>query len=202
MPEPNEGHLAVADLESRGLVSGTITQNVDGLHEAAGSRRVINLHGRLDRVRCLSCGETSTRQSLDARLSEANRTWRAQATGVNPDGDVDLPDDVLDGFTVVDCLACGGVLKPDVVYFGENVPPDRVASAYALVGSAASILVLGSSLTVFSGRRFVVRAAQAGVPVAIVNEGPTRCDDLASVRVHAPLGATLGRLSPLPGAGS
>jgi len=199
---PNAGHLAVADLERRGLVVGTITQNVDGLHESAGSRRVVDLHGRLDRVRCLSCGATSTRQSLDVRLAAANSAWRATATGVNPDGDVDLPDDVLDSFTVVDCLACGGVLKPDVVYFGENVPPDRVAAAYALADEAASILVLGSSLTVFSGRRFVVRAAQAGIPVAIVNDGPTRCDNLATVRIHAPLGETLRRLARLQDAGS
>jgi NAD-dependent SIR2 family protein deacetylase len=194
---PNEGHLAIAALESHDLVSATITQNVDGLHQSAGSRRVIDLHGRLDRVRCLSCDATSTRQSLDARLTEANRSWRATIASVNPDGDVDLPDEALDGFFVVDCLDCGGVLKPDVVYFGENVPPDRVATAYALLDEAASMLVLGSSLAVFSGRRFVVRAAQAGLPVAIVNDGPTRCDDLATVRIHARLGETLTRLSSL-----
>lgn len=192
---PNTGHLAVADLEAQGRVTGTITQNVDGLHTAAGSRAVIDLHGRLDRVVCLSCAATSSRTALDDRLSAANRSWRATATAVNPDGDVDLPDTVLDGFTVVDCETCEGVLKPDVVYFGENVPAERVAEAYALLEQAAAVLVLGSSLTVFSGRRFVMRAAQAGVPVAIVNEGPTRCDDLAAVRISRPLGATLTALS-------
>jgi NAD-dependent SIR2 family protein deacetylase len=192
---PNAGHRALAALERQGLVNGTITQNVDGLHTAAGSQTVIDLHGRLDRVVCLSCERSSTRQALDERLGEANREWRATATRVNPDGDVDLPDAVLDGFTVVDCEACEGILKPDVVYFGENVPAPRVAASYALVDAAAALLVLGSSLTVFSGRRFVMRAAQAGVPVAIVNEGPTRCDDLAAVRLSRPLGATLSALS-------
>ncbi len=198
--QPNQGHAAVADLESRGLVVGVITQNVDGLHHRAGSRNVIDLHGRLDRVVCLSCQATSSRHRLDDRLTEANRSWRATATAVNPDGDVDLADSVLDGFAVVDCESCGGVLKPDVVYFGENVPPSRVADAYALVDAAASVLVLGSSLTVFSGRRFVARAAQTGVPVAIVNEGSTRGDDLADIRLDAPLGATLGRLAASVGA--
>jgi len=192
---PNSGHLALADLERRGSVVGTITQNVDGLHTAAGSKAVIDLHGRLDRVVCLSCSATSTRAALDARLSAANRSWRATATALNPDGDVDLPDAMLDGFTVVDCVGCGGVLKPDVVYFGENVPADRVAAAYTLVDAAGALLVLGSSLTVFSGRRFVMRAAQAGVPVAIVNEGATRCDDLATIRLSRPLGVTLTALS-------
>ena len=117
-------------------------------------------------------------------------------TAVNPDGDVDLPDEQLDGFTVVDCDACGGLLKPDVVYFGENVPPERVAAANDLVDSARSLLVLGTSLHVFSGRRHVVRAAKAGIPVVVVNQGPTRADDLATVRLDAPLGATLAALVP------
>jgi NAD-dependent SIR2 family protein deacetylase len=192
--EPNAGHRAVAELERRGLVVGTVTQNVDGLHQAAGSREVVDLHGRLDRVVCLGCGATSDRVALRARLDEANREWRATVTAVNPDGDVDLPDEQLDGFVVVDCLECGGLLKPDVVYFGENVPASRVVASYALVDGAALLLVLGTSLTVFSGRRFVVRAAAAGIPVAIVNDGATRGDDHAVVRIAAPLGATLTAL--------
>jgi NAD-dependent SIR2 family protein deacetylase len=191
---PNTGHRAVAELERRGVVVGTITQNVDGLHQAAGSTAVVDLHGRLDRVVCLACGATSSRSDLRARLDEANREWRATVTAVNPDGDVDLPDDQLDGFEVVDCLRCGGLLKPDVVYFGENVPVDRVERSYALVDDARLLLVLGSSLTVFSGRRFVVRAANAGIPVAIVNDGPTRGDAHAALKLESPLGATLAAL--------
>lgn len=193
--QPNDGHRALAELEQRGLVRGTITQNVDGLHQAAGSMHVVDLHGRLDRVICLDCGDLTTRAELDARLGEANAGWRATVTAINPDGDVDLPDEQLDSFTVVDCLRCDGTLKPDVVYFGENVPPDRLAAAYALADGARALLVLGSSLTVFSGRRFVMRADKAGVPVAIVNDGPTRGDDVAAVRLGTPLGATLRALA-------
>lgn len=191
---PNDGHRAVAELEQRGLVLGTITQNVDGLHQAAGATRVIDLHGRLDRVVCLACGAEEDRAHLRARLDAANASWRATITAVNPDGDVDLPDEQLDGFTVVDCERCGGVLKPDVVYFGENVPAARVQTAYDLVDRARSLLVLGTSLTVFSGRRFVLRASKAGVPVAIVNEGPTRGDEHAELKLETPIGPTLSSL--------
>jgi NAD-dependent SIR2 family protein deacetylase len=189
--EPNAGHRAVAALERAALVTGTITQNVDGLHQAGGSVDVIDLHGRLDRVVCLDCRVTSSRAALNERLAQVNSSWRATVTRLNPDGDVDLPDEELDGFDVVGCDACGGVLKPDVVYFGENVPVDRVAASIDRVERASVLLVLGSSLTVFSGRRFVVRAARNGAPIAIVNDGPTRCDDLAAVRINGRLGPTL-----------
>ena len=191
---PNAGHDAVAALEQAGLLVGTITQNVDGLHQAAGAQQVIDLHGRLDRVVCLGCGDVTGRAELDDRLTAANLEWRATITAVNPDGDVDLPEEQLDGFTVVDCLRCGGVLKPDVVYFGENVPAARVEQAYAWLSHARSVLVLGSSLTVFSGRRFVLRAAKEGIPVAIVNDGPTRGDEHARLKLETPLGATLTSL--------
>ena len=191
---PNDGHRAVADLERAGLVSGIITQNVDGLHHQAGSIAVIDLHGRMSRVVCLDCGVVVDRGRVQDRLVDVNREWTGSAGAVNPDGDVDLPDAELDGFVMVACEACGGVLKPDVVYFGENVPAERVTEAYGLVDAATSLLVLGTSLTVFSGRRFVVRAAQQQIPVAIVNAGPTRGDDLATVRVDAPLGQTLASL--------
>jgi NAD-dependent SIR2 family protein deacetylase len=191
---PNDGHRAVAALEARGLVIGTITQNVDGLHQAAGAREVVDLHGRLDRIVCLSCGAGSSRAELRERLDEANREWRATVTAVNPDGDVDLPDEQLDGFVVLDCRVCGGLLKPDVVYFGENVPVARVERSYSLVDRAGLLLVLGSSLTVFSGRRFVVRAGAAGIPVAVVNDGPTRADDQAVLKLESPLGETLTAL--------
>ncbi|MEX2290503.1 MAG: NAD-dependent protein deacetylase [Mycobacteriales bacterium] len=191
----NGGHQAVARLQHAGLLAGIITQNVDGLHTAAGAQDVVELHGNLDRVICLSCGRRSSRQELDARLQAVNRTWRARVLQVNPDGDVDLPDEDLERFRTVDCTACGGVLKPDVVFFGETVPAERVAACFALVEQAAALLVLGSSLTVMSGYRFVLRAAALGLPVAIVNQGVTRGDAKARLRVDAPLGAVLPALA-------
>jgi NAD-dependent SIR2 family protein deacetylase len=195
---PNDGHRAVAELERRGLLAGVVTQNVDGLHQAAGAREVIELHGSLSQVICLDCGDRGSRAELDRRLRLANPDFAALVTGVNPDGDVDLRDDEIDRFRIVACTAChGGMLKPDVVFFGENVPPDRVASCYELVENAQVLLVLGSSLTVMSGRRFVLRAAKLGVPVAIVNQGPTRGDEYATMTVDAPLGRTLAELTGL-----
>ncbi|MGC4814314.1 NAD-dependent protein deacetylase [Micromonospora sp. DT228] len=193
---PNAGHRAVAGLQHAGLVETVITQNVDGLHGAAGSTSVIELHGRLDEVICLDCGNLTSREELDRRLREANPNFVARVAAVNPDGDVDLPDEQVAAFRTVDCAICGtGMLKPDVVFFGETVPPQRVARCFAAVERARSVLVLGSSLTVMSGRRFVIRAAKRGIPVAIVNQGPTRGDDHATVRVDAPLGAVLPRLA-------
>ncbi|MGC5310670.1 NAD-dependent protein deacetylase [Micromonospora zamorensis] len=193
---PNGGHRAVAGLQQAGLVDAVITQNVDGLHGAAGSTSVIELHGRLDEVTCLDCGNLTSREELDRRLREANPDFVARVAAVNPDGDVDLPDEQVAAFRPVDCGICGtGMLKPDVVFFGETVPPQRVARCFAAVEQARSLLVLGSSLTVMSGRRFVIRAAKRGIPVAIVNQGPTRGDAHASVCVDAPLGALLPELA-------
>lgn len=194
---PNAGHRAVAELQRAGAVADVITQNVDGLHQAGGARDVIELHGGLDRTVCLACGDVADRAGLDVRLQEANPDFRPEATDeVNPDGDVELPDEALDGFVMVDCLACGGgPLKPDVVFFGETVPRSRVDHCYGLVDRAASLVVLGSSLTVMSGYRFVLHAAKRGIPVAIVNAGPTRGDDKADVRVDAPLGSVLPDLA-------
>lgn len=189
---PNEGHRAVAQLQTRGLLGGIVTQNVDGLHQSAGARDVLELHGNLERVRCLDCGGLTPRAELDRRLTAANRGWRAHVTAVNPDGDVDVND--VAGFRVVDCAACVGVLKPDVVFFGETVPADRVQRAFSLVESAGCLLVLGSSLTVMSGYRFVLRAAKLGVPVAIVNDGVTRGDAQATVTVEGQLGQVLPEL--------
>ncbi|GAB3807238.1 NAD-dependent protein deacetylase [Micromonospora zhanjiangensis] len=186
---PNAGHRAVADLAAEGLLTGVVTQNVDGLHQAAGARSVIELHGSLDRVICLDCGFRSPRAELDRRLRERNPWFEAQVTAVNPDGDVDLADERIDAFRTVDCAACDdGTLKPDVVFFGESVPPDRVRQCFAVVEAARLLLVLGSSLTVMSGRRFVLRAAKLDIPVAIINQGPTRGDDYATHTVDAPLG--------------
>jgi NAD-dependent SIR2 family protein deacetylase len=192
---PNAGHRAVADLERAGLLAGIITQNVDGLHQAAGAAAVTELHGSLHRVVCLGCWERSPRELLDARLRAANPSWAEAAAGtalepaVNPDGDVALEETA--GFTVVGCPACGGVLKPDVVFFGENVPKPRVESCFALVSAASALVVLGSSLTVMSGLRYVKHAASLGIPVVIVNQGATRGDALATATVDAPLGMTL-----------
>jgi NAD-dependent SIR2 family protein deacetylase len=193
---PNAGHRAVGDLQSTGLLHGVITQNVDGLHQAGGARDVVELHGGLDRTVCLGCGDVASRADLDLRLDAANPHFGVRTDEINPDGDAELPDEVLDGFVMVDCLACGGgLLKPDVVFFGETVPRDRVDHCFELVERAASLLVLGSSLTVMSGYRFVLRAAKRGIPVAIVNAGPTRGDAKADVRVDAPLGVVLPALA-------
>lgn len=182
--EPNPGHLALAEIDPDLL----ITQNVDGLHERAGSPRLVALHGRIADVVCLDCRTTSPRAALQARLTAANPGFveRYADVAVRPDGDVDL--DRTGGFVVLGCEACGGVLKPDVVFFGENVPAPRVERCYAAVdalpGNGGALLVVGSSLTVMSGFRFVRRAAKAGVPVVIVNRGQTRGDDLATCTVH------------------
>jgi len=201
---PNTGHQAVAALEQRGLVTTIITQNVDGLHQAAGAASVTELHGSLHRVTCLGCAQRTSRASLDERLRAANPSWAPSGAmvapglegtagnpgpAVNPDGDVAL--DSADGFVIVDCLACGGMLKPDVVFFGESVPKARVDECFSRVSAASSLIVLGSSLTVFSGFRYVRHAVKLGIPVVIVNQGPTRGDPLASARLEAPLGETL-----------
>ncbi|MDT7787606.1 MAG: hypothetical protein QOF58_6025 [Pseudonocardiales bacterium] len=192
---PNAGHHAVTKLSAK--LSGVITQNVDGLHQAAGREDVVELHGGLDRVICLDCGILSPRLDLDHRLKEANPTFAATTDEINPDGDVFLPEETVRGFEVVGCVECGGVLKPDVVFFGENVPRPRVEQCYELVDNARSLLVLGSSLTVMSGLRFVRRAADSGIPVVIINRGETRGDQYASHRVDLPLGTTLTALADL-----
>jgi NAD-dependent SIR2 family protein deacetylase len=191
---PNDGHRAVARLQDLAAVDGIITQNVDGLHQAGGARAVVELHGNLARIACLDCGEISARDELIERLNAANPDFAATVTAVNPDGDVELDDTELDGFAVVDCTGCGGMLKPDVVYFGESVPRDRVDRSFELVAAARTLLVLGSSLTVMSGRRFVLRAARDGVRVAIVNRGATRGEPYAGLIVDAPLGLVLPEL--------
>ncbi|MGF9759691.1 Sir2 family NAD-dependent protein deacetylase [Microvirga sp. 0TCS3.31] len=180
--EPNAGHDALAHLDPELL----ITQNVDGLHEAAGSRRLVALHGRVADVVCLTCRTTSSRGALERELDALNPGWLERHGWVEsrPDGDVDL-DDTHD-FVVPRC-PCGGPLKPDVVFFGENVPPDRVARCYAAVealGTSGALLVAGSSLTVMSGLRFVKRAAQGRTPIVIVNRGATRGDELASYKLE------------------
>ncbi len=193
---PNAGHGALAALEERGVVAGVITQNVDGLHQRAGSRGVVVLHGALGRVRCLACGDVTPRDDLQARLLAANPGWLERARGVvlAPDGDAELDDALVDDFAVPPCAACDGVVMPDVVFFGGSVPRPTLDAAWATFDRAEVLLVVGSSLAVFSGYRFVRRAAERGVPVAIVNRGPTRGDDHATLCVDAGAGAALTAL--------
>jgi NAD-dependent SIR2 family protein deacetylase len=194
--DPNVGHRAVATLQARGYVDGVITQNVDGLHGAAGALDVIELHGNLDRVICLDCRQTTPREELDRRLREANPAFEGEATRINPDGDVELPEEIVKDFHLVPCANCESrLLKPDVVFFGENVPKPRVERCYRLIDGSRAVLVLGSSLTVMSGFRFVRYAAKAGKPVLIINQGLTRGDPYAAVRVNLPLGEALTRLT-------
>jgi len=192
---PNDGHHAVAELSRRGLLTGIITQNVDGLHQAAGAFGVTELHGSLHRVVCLSCGQRTARTELDRRLRAANPGWDTElAAAVNPDGDAVLDDQAAGSFQVVDCSACHGVLKPDVVFFGENVPRPRAEACYAMVERSKALIVLGSSLTVMSGFRYVRHAARLQRPIVIVNQGATRGDAHATATLDAPLGRTLTEL--------
>lgn len=195
---PNAGHRALAALESARVVSGLITQNVDLLHSKAGSRTVVDLHGSYAQVICLDCGATMRRDELAELLEAANPGFleRAESVGgiaVAPDADAVVRE--THSFTIVDCEACGGMLKPDIVYFGESVPKDRVEQAYSMVEDAEALLVAGSSLTVYSGYRFVRHAAAHNIPVGIINRGPTRGDDLATVKVEAGCSEMLALLS-------
>lgn len=180
---PNAIHHVLAALEGRERLSGLITQNVDGLHRAAGHRDVVDLHGRLDSVVCLDCGDRSAREALQERLAALNPAFTADDLVVLPDGDVALEDTAT--FVVAACEQCGGWLKPDVIFFGENVPVPRVEHCQRLVDEAEALVVLGSSLQVFSGRRFVKQAYQRGIPIVIVNRGETRADDLATLKLDA-----------------
>jgi NAD-dependent SIR2 family protein deacetylase len=188
---PNDGHRAVAEMSRRGLLTGIITQNVDGLHQAAGAFGVTELHGSLHRVICLACGQRTPRTELDRRLEAANPGWDARLATLNPDGDAVLDDEATESFQVVDCSACRGVLKPDVVFFGENVPRPRAEACYAMVERSRALVVLGSSLTVMSGFRYVRHAARLQRPVVIVNQGATRGDAYATATLDAPLGRAL-----------
>lgn len=222
---PNAGHRALARLEGTGMVAGVITQNVDGLHQAGGSRRVLELHGSLADVLCLGCGAVEGRDALQERILALNPGW-SEAVGTRerdlvapglegapeaaeaadgerdrvelaPDGDAEVSGRAVREFRVPVCLRCGGVLKPDVVFFGENVPRPRVERAWSLYEEADVLLVVGSSLQVYSGRRFTQRAGKEGRPVAVVNLGPTRADEVARVRVEGRTGEVLPRLADL-----
>jgi NAD-dependent SIR2 family protein deacetylase len=204
---PNRAHHAIAQLEDAGKVHQVITQNVDDLHQEAGSRAVVQLHGRNRVVVCLDCGAEMPRADMQERLAAENEAWLRNAPYLNaddadfaPDGDADVAKEVVGDFKVPPCERCDGVLKPAVVFFGESVPPPKVTYAMRRVDEADAMLVVGSSLTVWSGYRFVKRAAERNIPVAIVNIGPTRADDLATLKIEANCGEVLSRLRFISGA--
>ena len=188
---PNQGHAALAELEARGQVAMLVTQNVDGLHARARQREVIDLHGRIDAVVCLDCGARVARDAVQARLVDEHPEWTAITAGTAPDGDADLDGLDFSRFRPPPCPQCGGLLKPDVVFFGENVPRERVQSACAALQSADAMLVVGSSLMVYSGFRFARMAREMGLPLAILTHGVTRADDIATLKVDADCGSTL-----------
>jgi NAD-dependent SIR2 family protein deacetylase len=187
---PNSGHVAVADLESAGIINGVITQNVDGLHLRAGSQRVVDLHGSMDRVRCLTCGQYYARSDIAARLAAAN-PWIDDDARVelSPDGDVQI--ESVEDFVVPDCSVCGGLLKPDVVFFGEFVPLEKFTEASALVQTAEAFIVAGSSLMVNSGIRLLDQAVKRKLPVVVINRGVTKGDSRAAVKIEAGTSETL-----------
>ncbi len=183
--KPNAAHHAIAELERCGYVSCVITQNVDNLHKAAGSQNVIDLHGVLQRIRCLDCDATDSRYTYQSRLQDCNPGWSASITAIAPDGDARISVDDFLSFDIPGCLNCGGIVKPDVVFFGEPVPELRSRRARHFLEQADALIVVGSSLMVFSGYRFARIASEAGLPIAIVNRGTTRADDLATHKLTA-----------------
>ncbi|WP_208324693.1 NAD-dependent protein deacetylase [Modicisalibacter xianhensis] len=192
---PGPAHHALARLEALGHVTALVTQNVDGLHQRAGSRRVIDLHGRAEMVRCMGCGSQRMRYHVHAELAASNPTWLGLDAAVGPDGDADLDGLDFSTFRVLDCTRCGnGVLKPDVVFFGDSVPRNRVEAAFSALDAADALLVVGSSLMVYSGYRFARQAARNGKPIACLNLGRTRADDLYDLKIEASVGETLEQL--------
>ncbi|MBL37303.1 MAG: NAD-dependent deacetylase [Xanthomonadales bacterium] len=190
---PGPTHSALATLAGLGRVSGLVTQNVDGLHQRAGHAEVIELHGGLDRVLCLDCGLGSTRDELQQRLEFLNPDWAPEVLGINPDGDAELDDKAYPGFRIAGCSDCGGTLKPDVVFFGESVPRSRLAAADRTVESADAMLIVGTSLVVWSGYRLARLAAQRGIPLAAVNNGLTRADGMLEFKLEGDCGTVLGQ---------
>lgn len=195
LARPNAAHRALAELEAAGRLSLLVTQNVDGLHTRAGSQAVIDLHGRLDRVRCMHCEARLPREALQTELAQRNPAWCSAAARVAPDGDAELEGVDFSSFDVPTCARCGGILKPDVVFYGESVPRERVAAALAGLAAADAMLVVGSSLMVYSGYRFALAAAERGLPLASVNYGVTRADALLGLKVEGDCGTVLARLA-------
>lgn len=192
---PTAAHHALAQLERAGRIVQLVTQNVDGLHQAAGSQAVVDLHGRIDTVCCLGCGVRSPRRALQEELMARNPDWLALDARSLPDGDADLESLDFADFDVPACPHCGGLLKPDVVFFGESVPRERVAAVREALAQADAVLVAGSSLMVYSGYRFVEEAVAAGTPVVAVNRGRTRADAALELKLESEVGDVLGKLS-------
>ncbi|HET7694366.1 MAG TPA: NAD-dependent protein deacetylase [Vicinamibacterales bacterium] len=190
---PGAAHHAFAAWEAAGTLAHLVTQNVDRLHQRAGSRAVVDLHDRLDEVLCLGCGARTSRAELQETMTAANAGWHA-APATAPDGDADIDAASVEAFAAPHCGRCGGLLKPDVVFFGENVPAARYAAARDALARCNALLVAGSSLMVYSGYRFVLQAQAAGVPIAIVNRGVTRADAMAAVKVEGDVGGVLTRV--------
>lgn len=194
--QPNAAHRALAAWEPAQRMSVLLTQNVDGLHQRAGSREVIDLHGRLDGVVCLGCGADSPRAAMQPRLAQMNPDWAGLDAATAPDGDADLDGHDFRSFRVPPCTQCGGMLKPDVVFFGENVPRERGRRAMDALQASDALLVVGSSLMVYSGFRFARMAHEAGIPLAILNRGRTRADELAGLKIEEEAGAVLSAALP------
>lgn len=193
--EPNAAHRALHAIEARGALSCLVTQNVDGLHRRAGSHSVVDLHGRLDQVRCLDCGTISERSALQSELLARNPSFAGSVASMKPDGDAELANADYGQFEIVPCEVCGGMLKPHVVFFGENVPAERVSEAMSALERSKLLLVVGSSLMVFSGFRFARAAQRFGVPIAILNRGVTRADELATLKVEGSVASILSELA-------
>jgi NAD-dependent SIR2 family protein deacetylase len=191
LAQPGPAHTALAQLETRGIIRRIITQNVDRLHHAAGSRSVIELHGALAEVICLACGVLEERDAVQRRMRDANPAWLDGPSPMAPDGDAELPDELVARFTAPECTLCRGALKPNVVFFGHNVARPIVDDAYASVDNADVLLVAGTSLAVFSGYRFLLRAAERNIPVVIVNRGPVRGEERAILKIEESTGAAL-----------
>lgn len=199
--QPNRAHEALASLEQQGRVGLLVTQNVDCLHQAAGSSNVVDLHGRLDAVRCMSCEQRISRQDMQEELLARNPVWAQLDAREAPDGDADLESQDFSAVNVPACKYCGGLLKPDVVFFGESVPRDRVDRAFQGLNDADAMLVVGSSLMVYSGYRFAQAAADAGKPIAAINLGRTRADPLLTLKVTEPCADALSALKPVSSSG-
>ncbi|KAI6049723.1 NAD-dependent protein lipoamidase sirtuin-4, mitochondrial [Marmota monax] len=194
--QPNPAHWALSNWEKLGKLHWLVTQNVDALHTKAGSQRLTELHGCMHRVLCLNCGEQTPRGVLQERIKLLNPTWNAEAQGLAPDGDVFLSEEQVQSFQVPSCVRCGGLLKPDVVFFGDTVNPDKVNFVHRRVKEADSLLVVGSSLQVYSGYRFILTAREKKLPIAILNIGPTRSDNLACLKLNSRCGELLPLIDP------
>ena len=191
---PTPAHDGLTALERDDMLHWVVTQNVDRLHQRAGTTRVIDLHGRLDRVHCLDCGRFSERSALQARLINLNPGLQRAVSPARPDGDADLAEDEIDSVRVPACVDCGGTLMPDVVFFGGSIPGERVSHSREALHACRGLLVIGSSLQVYSGYRFCRWAKELGIPLFIANPGETRADAMADHRLHLPADAVVTAL--------